>query len=294
MIGVGRMGSRHLDHVVARADMTLAGAVDADAASLRGLGADTPVSTRLEDSFGWGAEAAVVAVPTPLHEDVVIACLAAGLHVLVEKPVAHDLAAAERMVAAADAAGLALMVGHIERHNLMVRALREALGGEPPTFVSTVRMAPHPGRSIADGVVLDSCIHDLDVVAGLLGDDVALADVHGTLGVDGTVDGARLTLESGTGCVAHLFATWRTERRHRTLTVMAGETVFLGDYVAETLRRVPGGEVSGPNLVASVPGAKDALDRQLDAFLDRARDGARPPESLAGLALALEATARLS
>lgn len=288
------MGSRHLEHILARDDISLAGVVDTDPARLRRLAGNCPTATDLATALGWEADAAVVAVPTGHHRETVHRALGAGLHTLVEKPIADTVEDAAAMVADAADRGLALMVGHVERHNLMVRTLLESLDDRTPRFVSTVRVAPHPGRSIADGVILDSCIHDLDVVALLLGDDLTLADVQGSLGADGTPDSARLTLTAAGGAVAHLFASWRTGRRHRSLAVLCDDSVYLGDYVAESLQVVAEGREEGLGLVPADPGARDALDRQLDAFLALAQGDGRRPESLAGLALALEATRRLS
>ena len=294
LVGMGRMGSLHLSHILPRRDVAIAGVVDPDPARLVGLNPAIPRGSSLEETGAWGARAAIVAAPTDVHAPTVLSLLDQGLHILVEKPMAHDMASAEEMVRSAQERGLTLMVGHIERHNRMVGALRKALEGEPkPRLIASARLAPRPGRIVGDGIILDSLIHDLDIVLGLLEGGLVLEEVTGTQGPDGAPDAARLTLSAGE-CHAHLFSSWRTERRHRTLTVLAGDNLYLGDYIAQSLQRVPltGGPVR--SLVAPEPGGEDSLDRQLSAFLESMGRPGCDPEPLDGLAIAIEATARLT
>jgi predicted dehydrogenase len=105
-------------------------------------------------------EAVTVAVPTPAHADVGMAVLASGVHALVEKPLADTVEGAERLVAAAQAAGVVLQVGHVERFNRAVRAALPYL--DEPWFLQTERLAPFQPRGTDVAVILDLMIHDLD------------------------------------------------------------------------------------------------------------------------------------
>ena len=294
LVGLGRMGSLHLSHILPRADAQIAGVIDPDPARLSNLDPSIPRGSSLHDAEAWEADAAVVAAPTSAHAETALSLLKRGLHILVEKPMAHTVTAARQMVSQAQSSGLALMVGHIERHNPMIAALASALEDEPsPRLISSSRLAPRPGRIMGDGIILDSLIHDLDIVLSLLGEDLSLEDAAGTLGPDNAPDAARLTLSAGS-CRCHLFASWRTERRHRTLTVLAGESLYLGDFIAQSLSRIPLKGGPAQSLIMPTPGGMDNLDRQLSAFLSLIESPSRRPEPLGGLATALSATARLA
>jgi len=111
-------------------------------------------------------EAATVVVPTTAHVDVGLAVLNRGLPALIEKPLADSVAGAEQLVRAADARGVALQVGHVERFNRAVRAATPYL--DEPRFLQTERLAPFQPRGTDVAVILDLMIHDLDLVLELI------------------------------------------------------------------------------------------------------------------------------
>ncbi len=167
LIGAGAMGRNH-----GRALRTVNGlqcvAViddDIDRASSLADDLDTDAFSQLAD-FSEPFDAAIVATPTSTHEDIVLACLDRGAHVLVEKPIAIEMSAAARMITAAKAADRVLMVGHIERFNGAVRAVKQYL--DDPIHFHCQRVGPFDAR-ILDGIILDLMIHDLDLVSDLTG-----------------------------------------------------------------------------------------------------------------------------
>src|SRR5207248_2608437 len=105
------------------------------------------------------------AVPTKLHRSVACECLAAGIPVLVEKPMARSLEEADAMIAAAAHAGVPLAVGHTERFNPAVAAARSLV--DDPRFIEVHRLGTFPDRSLDIDVVFDLMIHDLDVLLSL-------------------------------------------------------------------------------------------------------------------------------
>src|SRR6185436_2504650 len=157
VIGVGYMGRFHAEKFAASEAAELVAVIDADASR----------ATHGTDYKPWlgRIDAAVVAVPTQQHFGVVKDCLEAGVHVLVEKPIATTLEEADGLLELAARKSLVLQVGHLQRFNPAFQAL-VAQGGRP-LFIDIERLAPFKARGADVDVVLDLMIHDLDLVLAL-------------------------------------------------------------------------------------------------------------------------------
>jgi predicted dehydrogenase len=165
LIGAGTMGRNHARTLGALPGFECVGVIDADierAAILATNLGVTAVSSLA--SFDKRFDAAIVATPTSSHEEMVLACLDRGAHVLVEKPIAIELSSAARMIEAAENADRLLMVGHVERFNGAIQAVRQYIND--PIHFSCQRVGPFDPR-IFDGIILDLMIHDLDLVSHL-------------------------------------------------------------------------------------------------------------------------------
>lgn len=195
-----------------------AGVFDSDvargAAVARELG--VPAHPTL-DALLEASDGVVVAVPTHAHESVATAAAGAGVHVFVEKPLAPDLDAAERIEAAAVAADVVLQVGHVERFNPAVQAARPYL--ERPLFVESHRLSPFSPRSLDVAVVLDLMIHDVDLVDSLVDRPVASVAATGVPVLSRYPDIANARLEFRGGAVANLTASRISVRKVRKLRV---------------------------------------------------------------------------
>src|SRR2546422_7645089 len=167
VIGVGSLGQHHARVFAELAGARLVGVADVDRpraiaiAGRHGCRAVTDYRELLPD-----VEAVSVVTPTLLHHVIARTCLAAGRHVLVEKPLAATVAEARDLVAAAADRGVTLQVGHIERFNAAFRATRGAI--KEPTLIECRRWAPFTPRGADVDVVLDLMVHDLDLVLGLI------------------------------------------------------------------------------------------------------------------------------
>src|SRR5690606_12217015 len=149
-------------------------------------------------------DAIVIAVPTVAHEAVALAAIERGVHLLIEKPIAPSLEAADRIVDAADAAGVLVMIGHVERFNAALRACEPYL--EEPLFVESHRLAPFNPRGTDVAVVLDLMIHDVDLVLSLMKRQVSSVSAVGVPVLTPSVDIANARLEFEGGGVANLTA----------------------------------------------------------------------------------------
>ena len=150
------------------------------------------------------ADAACVAVPTVEHARVTRELIAAGLDVLVEKPMATSRDEARELIEAADAGDRVLQVGHIERFSSAFRAVLPVIAR--PRFIEVHRMGPYPGRATDASVVLDLMIHDLDIIVQLAGADVERVEAIGVPVLSLTDDIANARLRFTYGCIANLTA----------------------------------------------------------------------------------------
>jgi predicted dehydrogenase len=188
-----------------------------------------------------GVDAVVIAVPTSAHEQVALAAIERGVHVLIEKPIAPTLAAADRILAAADAAGVLVQIGHVERFNAALRACEPYL--EEPLFVESHRLAPFGPRGTDVAVVLDLMIHDLDLVLSLMKRPVRSLAAVGVPVLTHSIDIANARLEFEGGGVANLTASRVSLERMRKIRFFQRSGYISLDLAAgkgEYLRLKPG------------------------------------------------------
>ncbi|QQS41282.1 MAG: Gfo/Idh/MocA family oxidoreductase [Acidobacteriota bacterium] len=227
-------------------------------------------------------EAVSIVAPTELHCEMACGFLENGVHCLVEKPIARTIEEADRMIAAADASGAKLMVGHLERFNPAMAALRPHV--TKPLYFEIHRVSPFPNRSLDVDVVLDVMIHDLDAVQWLVGEDAALDSVAavGIPIISDKVDAANARLEFSNGAVANITASRvGTEKIRKTRFYQTNSYVVL-DYAtrfASITSLDPG--ASHPLLGISVNKLEvedvEPLRAELSAFLRCIAEDDRPP-----------------
>ncbi len=204
VIGVGHLGKAH-----ARILSTLPGArlvsvadIKEEAAREQGEKYGVPWTTDFREIPGE-PQAVCVVVPTKEHFRVASWFLEKGVHVLVEKPMAGTLEEADRLIELARERGLTLQVGHVERFNPVLAAVREM--GIRPRYMEAQRVAPFTFRSVDVGVVQDLMIHDLDIIFSLTGGgEVVDVEAFGGSVFTDKEDLATARLIFSTGEVAHL------------------------------------------------------------------------------------------
>lgn len=291
VVGVGNHGARHARLYAEVSGARLTGVYDIrperGAAVARECGTTAFASLeRLLDEV----DAVSVAVPTSAHGDVGLAALVRGRHVLMEKPLTATPAEAERLVEAAEAAGVVLQVGHVERFNRALRAAAPYLG--TPVYVESDRVAPFHSRNLDVAVVLDVMIHDLDLVLTLIREPVVDVRASGIAVVTPHIDIASARIEFASGAVASLKASRLARDRVRQLRIFQPSGYFSLDLAAGTgefLRLRPGGIEALATGVADVSTAieqvrLEAPDAQpllleLQSFVDTVRTGGTPPVS---------------
>ncbi len=221
------------------------------------------------------ADALVIAVPTIAHEEVAIPALERGIHLLIEKPMAPSLVSADRMLAAAEASGSVVQVGHVERFNQAIRAAEPYL--DRPLFVESHRMAPFTPRGTDVAVVLDLMIHDVDLVQGLIGAPIAEVSASGLPVLTPNIDIANARVEFRNGAVANLTASRVSLDRLRKLRIFQPSGYISLDLAAGT------GEFLRLKhdlpALGSTPDALPSIEGGLEGLVERIPlqgDGAEP------------------
>ncbi len=178
-------------------------------------------------------DAVSIVTPTETHCEIACAFLENGVNVLVEKPIARTLEEADKMIAAAQKTGAKLMVGHLERYNPAMVALRPNV--TKPLYFEIHRVSPFPNRSLDVDVVLDVMIHDLDAISWLVGENVNITEIHavGIPVISDKVDAANARIEFENGAVANITASRiGTEKIRKTRFYQTNSYVVL-DYATK-------------------------------------------------------------
>lgn len=236
IVGAGHMGSLHsrVARQVRGFDLVAIHDPVADRAERLARQYGAQACPSLEALLG-SVDAVVVATPTRVHRDVCETAFGLGKHVLVEKPIATELDDAERIAAAARAAGAVATVGHTERHNTAFSELRTVLGDQRPLAISIRRLNYYAPRITDMDVTLDLLIHDVDLVLAITGTMPTSVEATGLRAVDDRLDhvDAVLTFEDGT--IASLTASRVTEDKIRRIEIVASGRYVVADLLRRTL-----------------------------------------------------------
>ena len=237
VIGIGNMGWHHARVLSLLRDAELVGVADPDAE--RGRLALQQFGCRWYDDFREllpQVEAVCIAVPTLLHHEVGRSCLEAGVHVLIEKPIAATQEEAADLIRAADGAGRLLQVGHIERFNPAFRELLKVVADEQVVVLEARRHSPNADRANDVSVVLDLMIHDIDLVLELAASPVVRLAAAGGRSAEGPIDYVNATLGFSNGVVASLTASKMAHRKIRSLSAHCRSSLMETDFLNHNLR----------------------------------------------------------
>ncbi|BCJ42949.1 dehydrogenase [Actinoplanes ianthinogenes] len=227
------MGRNHARVLNALAGVELAGVLDPAPGVTAPYG--VPVVRDLPGLLALGLDYAVLASPTALHEEIGLRLAEAGVHTMIEKPLAPSVPAARRLVDAFASRGLVGAVGHIERYNPALQSLRARLeAGELGEIyqIVTRRQGPFPGRIADVGVVMDLATHDIDLTAWVTGREYVQVAAR-TASRSGRPHEDMVSAVAGLdgGLMANHLVNWLSPFKERS-TVITGER---GSFVADTL-----------------------------------------------------------
>ena len=284
MIGVGYLGRFHAQKYAALPGCTLRGIADLSAEARAAVGAELGVPAHADYHELLGkVDVVSVVTPTPLHFEVAAAFLAAGAHVLVEKPLTTTVEEGERLVALAHRHGRILQVGHLERFNAAIQAVQPSLSA--PRFLESARLAPFKQRGTDVNVVLDLMIHDIDLILSIVRAPVVAVDAIGSSVFSKQIDIANARLRFANGCVANATASrvsLKTERRLRLFQDDAYISMDLQQKILTVIRKGSGVNADGTPQVSIEENTYeqgDALKAEIEAFLHSAATNSPPAVS---------------
>src|SRR5918996_285862 len=287
VIGVGSLGRQHarIHSALAAEGLSQFVAVcDIDAELARSIG----LERKTDHTNDWRhligkVDAVSLAVPTEVHCEIACTLLEAGIHVLVEKPISRTLDEADRMIRAAAKGNAVLQVGHLERFNPAMVALRPHV--RKPVYFEIHRVGQFTARSLDIDVVLDLMIHDLDIVQWLVGEDVEVTNIHavGIAILTNKVDAANVRLEFSSGAVANITASRVGTEKIRKMRFFQPHDYIAVDYSS---RRASISSLAPPAASGAWPGVQvrnldiidvEPLRTEIELFIEAAATGSTPP-----------------
>lgn len=294
VVGAGVMGSNHARVLAGLAGVELVGVADPDRAQqdlvTRVLGC--AAVDDLDALLKLGIEAMTIAAPTHLHHEIALTCIARGIHVLVEKPIASSVEEGRDIIAAARRAGVALMVGHVERFNPAVQAIKQAIRDEDILSISITRVGPFPPRMSNVGVVIDLAVHDIDLIRWFTGSDIVEVQPQLSNAVAEREDIALLQFRTSSGVLAQINTNWLTPFKARNVTVATRGKYVMGDLLTRQVTECYGFQPDGAYSMRHLSvGHDEPLRAELMAFVNAVREGKTPAvtgeEAVASLAIAI-------
>ncbi len=277
VIGVGYLGRFHAEKYAALPEAQLIGVVDTNEARAAQI-ADQLKTQAFSDpkQLIGRVDAVSIVVPTVHHYHIAKPFLEQGIHVLLEKPVTVNLEQADELISLSARNGVILQVGHIERFNPAVAAIRSMI--KSPRYMTAERAAPFTPRCTDVSVVLDLMIHDLDIVMDLAGAAPREVSAAGAslITEEADIASARIVFENG--CVADVAASRVSKEKKRLLRIFDGDNVYQSDYQTQQASVSRRGKSSVSEMVAHqlTIDRRDTLADEIRAFIQSAADGTRP------------------
>ena len=301
VIGTGYLGRFHAEKYAHLEGVELVGVVDiekerAEEVAKKLAGTATIESYSTYEDIIDKVDAVSVVTPTNTHLKIGRDFLSKGVHVLMEKPMALDSIEAEELLQAALKSGAILQIGHLERFNAAVVALKKR--HVAPMFIESHRLSGFPNRGTDVDVVLDLMIHDIDIILNLVNSEVESVDATGIPIVSTKVDIANARLKFQNGCVANVTASRVSLEPLRRLRIFQRDAYISVDYAAQhiSISTKEQDDDTGKVKIATEEldiEMKDSLNEEIKSFIGSCRE--KTPPLVTGLdgKRALEVAARI-
>lgn len=253
VIGVGHLGQHHVKHFSTIPNVNLVGIYDID--SIRAKEIAKQYNAKTFDSLHKllsTCDALSIVTPTPQHAEVAEMCIKHGKHVFIEKPITKTVAEADKLLSLKQKNGTIIQVGHIERLNPALLALKDF--ELKPKFIEVQRLAPYTVRGTEVPVVLDLMIHDIDIILSLVNSPVKNIRASGVSIMTNSVDiaNARIRFENGT--VANLTSSRIAQNKVRKLKFFQRDMYVTIDFLlglTEVYRAIDSGTKVSNTLITA-------------------------------------------
>jgi predicted dehydrogenase len=305
VVGVGHLGNVHARLWKTIEGVELVGIHDMDAARAESVATEHGTSVYQDYSqLLTDVDALSIVTPTSTHAEVARQAIEAEVHCFIEKPITALYSEALPLIERARERGLTLQVGHVERFNPAMLALR----GHPlePMFIETHRLAQFKPRATDVAVVHDLMIHDIDLALSLVGREVVEVRASGVAVISDTIDIANARLEFAGGCVANLTASRISQRPMRKMRLFQRDAYISIDFnqpTVEIFRIGDEGQIGESTVLLGAieqgskqrrityeqlePPPVNAIARELEEFVAAVRGGGPPPVTASAAAEAL-------
>ena len=234
LVGLGIMGANHARVLSSLEGVDLVAVADPQG-DARGMLPGTEVLTSVDEVIKKKVDYCVIAAPTAFHEEISLKLIDAGIHILIEKPIAHTFESAKRITKAASEKGVIGAVGHIERFNSALQQARtRILNGDLGEVyqISTRRLGPFPARIADVGVVMDLATHDIDLTSWIANSEyLNVSAQSATRSGRSHEDLVAVVAQLKNGVVVNHLVNWLSPLKERK-TIITGEK---GTYVVDTL-----------------------------------------------------------
>jgi UDP-N-acetylglucosamine 3-dehydrogenase len=222
-------------------------------------------------------DAAFIVTPTFLHKEVAMKCIERNIHLFIEKPAASTIEDARAIQEAADAKGLKSCVGHVERFNPVVQALKEELADKEIYSVAITRVGPFPPRIADVGVLTDLSVHDIDLIRFITHRNILNKAIFKSRKIHNHhEDNAVLSFELEDEIIADITTNWLTPFKKRKIEVACKEAYYEADLITQNLTEYSGFHVNNSYVVRGCHIKKDEpLLKEVEAFVEYLQNGDR-------------------
>lgn len=281
VVGVGYLGNIHAKIYSNMDSVELVGVVDSDPDTAEKVAAEYGCTafTNPADLIGK-VDAVSIVVPTSLHLQMAKPFLDAGIHMLMEKPLAPSYEESLELVEHAEKSGVVFQVGHLERFNGGVMALAERI--KNPRFLEVTRIGPFVARATDVDVVTDLMIHDIDIVMSLVNSPITSISANGTPVITDHIDIANVRLEFESGAVANVTASRVSTKQQRRIRIFEQKHYYGLDYTNQQITMAttepPTDGEQWPKIISEelVVETRLPLNAELDAFIKTVQSNGTP------------------
>ena len=272
VVGVGYLGKFHAEKYARMPDVELVGVADINSSRAQKIAGrlSTNAFTHHNQLIGK-VEAVSIAVPTPAHYGVSKDFLDHDIDVLIEKPMTTSITEADALIESAEARGLILQVGHLERFNPATVALQDIV--RRPLFIEAHRLCLFPERNTDVSVVLDLMIHDIDIILNFVQSEIVNIHAAGAPVICEHVDIANVRLEFNSGCVANVTASRVSAKNQRKLRIFQKDAYVSVDFANHEITVIRQDQdacnplIPGMDIEQLSFSDSDALEDELSAFI---------------------------
>lgn len=272
VVGAGYLGKFHAEKYSQMDDVELVGIADSNRAQADTVSknAKTNAYTDYRDMIGK-ADAVSIVVPTPAHFKVSRDFLENDIDVLIEKPITATLEEADELISISETRGLIIQVGHLERFNPAILALKDIV--KNPRFIESHRLSIFKERGTDVSVVLDLMIHDIDIISGFVKSEIKSIHAAGIPVITGLTDIANTRLEFMNGCVANVTASRISTKNERKIRLFQQDAYISVDFANHDINIVRKKESENESLIPGMEikqicfAKSDALKDELAAFV---------------------------